>query len=126
MKNKILLIEDDPTIRQMINDILSQKESDFELISVSNAEEGLKLIKKKEIKLVLLDMKLSSAMQGEDFINELKKIKTKTKVIIETASQASVRHELLTKYKGLVVEVLLKPFRPTNLIEAINKTLDTN
>lgn len=123
MKDKIMLIEDDPTIRQMINDILLQKESDFELLAVSNAEDGLRLIKKKEIKIVLLDMKLSSAMQGEDFLNELKKLKTKTKVIIETASQASVRQELLNKYKGLVVEVLLKPFRPKSLIELIEKTL---
>ncbi|HLE05922.1 MAG TPA: response regulator [Candidatus Nanoarchaeia archaeon] len=125
MKSKILLIEDDPTIRQMINDIIELKKLNLELIPVSSAEEGLRIIKTTKIAIVLLDMKLSSVMQGSDFLDELKKLKIKTKVIIETASQSSVKQELLTKYSGLVIEVLLKPFRPSVLVELITKSLNS-
>ena len=125
MKSKILLIEDDPTIRQMINDIIELKKLNLELVPVSSAEEGLRIIKTTKIAIVLLDMKLSSVMQGSDFLDELKKLKIKTKVIIETASQSSVKQELLTKYSGLVIEVLLKPFRPSVLVELITKSLNS-
>ena len=65
----ILVIEDDVSIREIINYNLSNK---FSVLTADNAEEGLEICQEKKIDLILLDWMLPG-MTGLSFLRTIKK-----------------------------------------------------
>ena len=60
----MVLVEDDPTIRSVV-EILLMTEPDLELVgSAETAEEGIELVSRLQPDLVLLDNQLAGAMTG--------------------------------------------------------------
>jgi len=121
MNGKILHIEDDENICLMVKEILGNK--GFDCSYVLKAETALKLLKEKNYDLILLDLKLESKMQGEDFLKELKKLKIKTKVIPLTASPETIKQELKKEYPEYIIDIILKPFASQELVKKIENAL---
>ena len=65
----ILVIEDDVSIREIINYNLSNK---FSVLTADNAEEGLEICQEEKIDLILLDWMLPG-MSGLSFLRTIKK-----------------------------------------------------
>ncbi|MDG4945896.1 sigma-54 dependent transcriptional regulator [Weeksellaceae bacterium KMM 9713] len=54
----ILIIEDEPAIRNVLRDILTDEDKTFKVEEAGDGEEGLELIKKKDYDLVICDIKM--------------------------------------------------------------------
>lgn len=110
---KILIIEDDSGINQMIADTLSKNE--FDCTSAYSGTEGLMCIKQDNYDLILLDLMLPGK-SGECVLKELREF-TKTSVII-----ISAKDELDNKVDLLMngaEDYITKPFQMKELIARI-------
>lgn len=91
--NKVLIIDDESAIRSTLREILEYEK--YEVIDIDNGREGLEIIKKEAIDLVLCDIKMSG-MDGLEVLIEAMEIKPDLPFImisghgtIETAIEAS-------------------------------------
>jgi DNA-binding NtrC family response regulator len=90
---KILIIDDERAIRSTLREILEYEK--YEVLDVDNGADGLEIIKKENIHLVLCDIKMSN-MDGLEVLTDALKIKPDLPFImisghgtIETAVEAS-------------------------------------
>lgn len=101
---KILVVDDEPAIRNMLKKFLTKK--GYKAIIASSGEEAIKKVKKEKPHVVLLDIK----MPGIDGVETLKKIKTldkKTGIVMITVVDDE---EIARKCMGLgAVDYIAKP-----------------
>lgn len=120
MKNKILIVEDENAIRDMIRFALAS--TSFEVIEAQSVSEAERLIADHIPQLILLDWMLPG-MSGIDFAKQLKqKSNTKNIPIIMLTAKA----EEANKIKGLETgadDYITKPFSPRELIARIKTVL---
>ena len=82
MKNSILIIDDEPTIRILLCKILELE--GYEVYQAKDRASGLAMLRKQEINVVLCDVFLPDG-NGIDMIPELKNISPASKIILLTA-----------------------------------------
>ncbi len=80
--NKILIIDDDKSIRDTLSVFLS--EFDYKILSAGSGEEGLLILDKERPELILCDLKLPR-LSGLDLLKELNEYDSRMPVIIMTA-----------------------------------------
>ena len=89
--NRILVIDDEQSIRELLKDFLETK--GFEVLTASDGESGLELLREDKFDLFLLDL----MMPGISGLELLKKIKiSKATVIIVIAFRVQI-------YKNIVI-----------------------
>jgi len=119
-KDKILVIDDEDVIRNLIQDALSDAE--LEVVTAATGKEGLDIIKAGGISLVMTDIKLPD-ISGVDILEEAKRIDPDTQVIMITG-YASVSTSVESLRKG-AYDYLAKPFEDLDImIEVVKKALD--
>ena len=80
--NKILIIDDDKSIRDTLSIFLS--DFDYKIFAVGSGEEGLELLEKEHPELVLSDLKLPG-VNGLDLLKKFKEHDSRIPLIIMTA-----------------------------------------
>ncbi|MES9962333.1 MAG: phosphate regulon transcriptional regulator PhoB [Candidatus Sedimenticola sp. 20ELBAFRAG] len=116
----ILVVEDEPAVREMISFVL--KQSDYDTLEAEDAEEARALLADKTPDLVLMDWMLPG-MSGVEFTRELKQdaVTRDIPVIMLTA-----RGEEDDKVRGLecgAEDYITKPFSPRELTARIKVIL---
>ena len=119
-KNKILIVEDEQDIRDLL--IFNLQKEGFKVESVDNGDSALSLIRKNNFDLILLDLMLPG-IGGFDLTRILKNDKktSKTPILMLTA-----KGEESDIVKGLELgadDYMTKPFSIKVLIARINKIL---
>lgn len=117
MAEKILVIDDDPLLLQLIE--ASLKQENYEVYVVSSGEEGLELLNVIRPHLVILDIMMPS-MSGWEICEHIRKVST-VPIIILTArgSQADIVRGL----RGGADDYLVKPFHPSELLARVSAVL---
>ncbi|MDD5292281.1 MAG: response regulator [Candidatus Omnitrophica bacterium] len=115
-RTKILIIDDDPDIRDVLNITLSQE--DYEVIEASDGLEGLKFAQTKNPDLVIVDFKMPK-MDGRQVCQQLKKdtLLSHMPIIMLTG-----KGDVADKVGGLNAgadDYIVKPFEPQELIARI-------
>ena len=111
---KILLIEDDKLIQELIRRFLATH--DFEIDIVNDGREALEYLKNTLPALILLDLRLP-IVSGAEIIQFVRnELPPSTKIIVVSADKIQ-SHQLLER--RLVNEVFVKPFNHLQLIRAI-------
>ena len=118
--SKILLIDDDPLIRDLSSEYLES--NGLSVITAANGLEGLKLYQDhcEEISLVVLDLVMPK-MGGRDCWLRLREIDPQVRVLVTTGS--SLNKELKICLREGVLGYLTKPFRPRQLLDCLKKNL---
>ena len=117
---KILVIDDEKNIRELIEDILS--EEGYQIFIAQNGKEGVEFFKKfsSQIDLVILDI-IMPELDGKDCYYEIKKINPQIKVILTSGySKSNIKDELL---KNGVDAYVPKPFNVGILLKAVEQVL---
>ncbi len=121
-KKQILIVDDDPDIRNMVQFILEKGG-----YLTACAEDGAGALKRLELEpfdLIILDLSMPH-MTGQDFISRLVKAKSKIPVLIITAqaNPALTFQQLSSQYKPL--DILIKPFLPGEILEKVEKFVES-
>jgi two-component system response regulator (stage 0 sporulation protein F) len=96
MPGRILVVDDELPVRDMINDLL--KREGFQVKSVATGEEALEAVDNEDFDAVLLDVKLT----GISGLETLKKIKTKKPdMVVIMITGFGYDDELVTKSNEL-------------------------
>lgn len=121
MAKKILIIEDDKFLRELIAKKLL--EEDFEVVEAIDGEEGLKKIEEAKPDLIILDL----ILPGIDGFEVLTKIKDDPKlspIPVVILSNLGQREEVEKGLKLGAVDYLIKAhFTPGEIIEKVKNAL---
>jgi DNA-binding NtrC family response regulator len=115
----ILIIDDDPQIRNMLSSIL--QEEGYSVEAVENGKKAIKACEKVPFDLALIDVDLPD-IKGVELLPTLKQIQPKMVRIIITGSPSidSAVKAVNEKSDGFI----LKPFNVPALLEMIRKRLE--
>jgi DNA-binding NtrC family response regulator len=116
MKGKILVIEDEPTMRLGMNHFLSS--SGYQVEDCQDGEEGLAAIKNRSFDLVISDLRLPK-LDGLSLLNHINRITPETGVIIITA-YAEIKTAVQAIKDG-AFDYLAKPFSNEELLITIER-----
>jgi PAS domain S-box-containing protein len=119
-KAKILVVDDEPVIRQFISQVLSEQGHIVE--TIDNAASALKMVKSKRYRLILLDIKMPG-MSGIELYKQFQKIAPSlTKRIVFVTGDVMGKRTIgfLDKTK---TPYLMKPFDAKQLKAEINRIL---
>jgi DNA-binding response OmpR family regulator len=112
---KILVVDDDPGLQQLIETYLLQ--DNYETITASSGEEGLRLLSALKPHLVILDIMMPS-MDGWEFCSRVRKVST-VPIIMLTASQDDIVRGL----RAGADDYLVKPFQKDELLARVSAVL---
>lgn len=118
MAERILLVEDDPNIRQAISDYLASN-SNLALTCASDGNEGQELLDQAEYDLVLLDVMLPG-IDGFSLCRSLRR-KSDTPIIFLTARGRE--EDVLYGYDLGCDDYIVKPFSLATLLAKIHALL---
>jgi len=119
---RILLVDDDPSVAQLIIDMLSL--DGYGVDSAPNGIAALEKIEGRRYDLILTDLHMPE-MDGADLYRELAKrqIHPPQKIIFLTGTAGTSEAHRFVRESGL--PVLRKPFNLVELLELVRKVLDT-
>lgn len=127
MLNKILVVDDDPDLREALKIILEQ--SGYQVITAQNGIEGLTSLKVDQPDLMILDL-LMPKMDGFSVLKEIESpgwLGSKDiPVIVLTAVREEAsrrRYELETGIELSTAYYVEKPINPDTLVEKINRLI---
>ncbi len=116
---RVLLVEDDPTVRTVIS-MLLETEPAFELVATtSTAEEGIELVAGLHPDLVLLDNQLEGPLTGLDAAPAMKRAHSGAVVLLCTALDLQERAAAEPAVDGY-----LRKERLIDLVEVVQELLD--
>lgn len=112
-KKKILLVEDEEIIREFTTEVLT--ESGFEVFLAENGVKGKNIYmeKRKEIDLVISDVKMPGGISGIDLVNEIREIDPEMKIILISGDLDPKEAEKIK------VPFIIKPFNNKEFVETI-------
>jgi two-component system, OmpR family, alkaline phosphatase synthesis response regulator PhoP len=116
---KILLIEDDKTLRLTLS--LAMKEEEFDVTATGDGQEGLKLALAGGFDLIALDMVLPG-LGGLEICRQVREMKIGTPIIMISGK----KKDEIDKVLGLELgadDYLTKPFGPRELLARIKAVL---
>ncbi len=127
MLNKILVVDDDPDLREALKIILEQ--SGYQVITAQNGIEGLTSLKVDQPDLMILDL-LMPKMDGFSVLKEIESpgwLGSKDiPVIVLTAVREEAsrrRYELETGIELSTAYYVEKPINPNTLVEKVNRLI---
>lgn len=120
-KKKVLCIEDEPEMIDLIKLILERK--GFEVLGAVGGQEGLNVIRREMPDLILLDLMMPE-VDGWEVFRQMKadELLKDIPVIVVTAKAQSI-DKVLGLHIAKVDDYVTKPFGPQELLKSIDKVL---
>jgi DNA-binding response OmpR family regulator len=120
-KRRILCIEDEPEMIDLIRLILERK--GFEVLGAVGGQEGLEAIRREKPDLVLLDLMMPD-VDGWEVYRQMKADEElqHTPVVVVTAKAQSI-DKVLGLHIAKVDDYVTKPFGPGDLAESVERVL---
>lgn len=113
-KQKILVVEDHPTVREVLRTLLGME--DYEVAVAPNGEAGLALADILQPDVVVLDVSMPG-LNGYEVCRAIKARGAETRVVMVTA-RTSEEDERAGREAGADA-YLRKPFSPLDILEAV-------
>jgi DNA-binding response OmpR family regulator len=114
----ILLVEDEPVIRELVSSMLSDEAVD--VVCAADGLEGLKLAKSRTFHLILLDVVLPQ-LDGVSVCRILKKDPATARVPIYMLTAKAKKADMETATAAGADGYIQKPFRGTELMALVDR-----
>jgi DNA-binding response OmpR family regulator len=119
MKNKILIIDDELSIRMLLENFLSKS---YEVISLSNGSEAIMWLETNLPDLIICDIQMPK-MDGFKFLEKLRQRGFTRHTPVIMLSGIDTSKDRVRCYRLGSQDFLVKPFNPEELEELIKKNL---
>ena len=116
-KNRILVVEDDPEMRELVAELLYRHE--FEVSTTGNALEMDRMLSRNKFDLMILDLLLP----GEDGLSIARRLKETTSLPIIMLSALDTADDRVSGLDLGADDYVGKPFNPSELIARIRAVL---
>ena len=116
MMPRILIVEDDPTLRMALRDTLETAE--FQVFEAENGKEGLLQLMHQDIDVVVSDVQMDE-MDGEQLLRATREKFPSIPFVMMTA-HASVERAVAAMRDG-ATDYLQKPFEAASLVETVKR-----
>ena len=113
---RILIVEDEPTVRNLLSEILGSK---YDCHAVRTAEEGLRLLSEYSFDAAITDVKLPG-MGGEEFIGAAHELTPNLPVIVISGGYGGDDAKFI---EAGAFGYLLKPFQFDEVEEMVGRAL---
>jgi DNA-binding response OmpR family regulator len=120
MGNRILVVEDDNNIEQLVT--FKLKNSGFVVFNVKNGVEALKFLKGSAVDLIVTDM-MMPVMDGRELVMQLKKDPALRDIPTIMLTSRSLEKEIVDAFSLGVDDYVKKPFSPQELVARIRTVL---
>jgi len=113
---KVLIVDDEDFIRDLLTDILEDKE--MQVISAANGAEALDYVlnHKDEIHCVILDI-IMPKMNGIEAFEEIRKLRKNLNILFASAYSDSNKEVSKILQEDKNVDFISKPFLPQDLVQ---------
>ena len=121
--SKILIIEDEASIRRVLLRILSEENSNYNVSETEDGIQGINLVENKNFDLILCDIKMPK-MDGIEVLNQIKIIKPETPIVM-----ISGHGDLDTAVQSMRIgafDYISKPPDLNRLLNTVRIALDSN
>jgi two-component system nitrogen regulation response regulator NtrX len=119
--SKILIIEDEASIRRVLNKILSEENDSYQVEEAEDGVQGLEKIKNTDYDLVLCDIKMPK-MDGEELLEAVKKIKPEIPMVM-ISGHGDMETAINTMRLG-AFDYISKPPDLNRLLNTVRNALD--
>jgi len=119
-KAVVLIIEDDPEIQEMLSFAMSRE--GWNLLQVKTGEEGLDILKKKNVNCILLDIMLPG-MDGLKILKKIKQIEQCRNIPVIMTTARGEEADIITGLELGADDYVVKPYSPRVLIARIRAGL---
>ena len=120
MTKKILLVDDEETIRHPLAAMLTSQ--GYEVFQAEDGKKGLDEARKQKPDLMLLDVNMPK-MNGFQLLQELKKDHKTADIPVFMLTSRSTAEDISTGIVGFAEKYIPKPFEFSHLLSEIQKTL---
>jgi DNA-binding response OmpR family regulator len=119
-KHVVLYIDDDQDFLDTVRVILES--NGYRMEEACSAEEGLRVYKKTQPDLVIVDLMMEEVDSGTNFVKELKLLGNQAPIYM--LSSAGDQLSMVTDYSELGLDgVFQKPIRPETLLSTLKEKL---
>lgn len=120
-RQKVLVVDDEPGVRQLVSKILSRE---YTVVEAKDGEEAINAVKSQSPRIVIMDMMMPK-MDGLTACYTIKKdpATRSIPVIILTAIDQELNKKLSTSVMG-ANKYMTKPFNTQELLASIRQLLD--
>lgn len=119
--SKILIIEDEASIRRVLNKILSEENDTYQVEEAEDGIQGFEKIKNTDYDLVLCDIKMPK-MDGEELLEAVKKIKPEIPIVM-ISGHGDMETAINTMRLG-AFDYISKPPDLNRLLNTVRNALD--
>lgn len=116
MNPRILIVEDDPTLRMALLDTL--EEASFEVFEACNGKEALLQLMHRDIDIIVSDVQMD-VMDGNELLRVTREKYSSIPFVMMTA-HASVEHAVAAMQDG-ATDYLQKPFEASSLVSTVTR-----
>jgi DNA-binding NtrC family response regulator len=113
----ILIVDDEFGVRESLKMILKPN---YEVHTAANGEKALRCIRRDQIDLVTLDLKMPG-LSGLEVLREIKKNNPEIEVVVITANDNEKNIKEATRYGA---DFITKPFNVPDLLNSLNKSIE--
>ena len=115
MPNRILIVDDDPTVRQFVDLILTQH--GYHISSAATPDTAMQVLGRENFALVLLDIRMPG-MSGLDILRLMRARQNRPKILMLTAQRdpGTIMQAIEQGADGYLV----KPFKPLDLLKRVD------
>ncbi len=118
----ILVVDDEEVMRELIRDIL--EDAGYDVLTASDGNEALALFKKNNVDVVLTDLIMPNK-DGEEVVQELRKINPDAKIIVMSGGGQISGEDHIQLLEDLDVQhAIVKPINAKQLLKDIEEMLD--
>lgn len=119
--NKILVVDDEETLRMLIVDTL--EDEGYEIEEASDGEEAVTKMTANEYDLVLLDY-MMPGLSGIEVMRKVRELPNKKEMKILMLTAKTQKQDIELAYEAGATSFLSKPFSPKELVKLVGDLLN--